>query len=237
MNTGRSASPSAPSPLCSGVVDQPFGGLDVVLGLALVAAGRLGRRDQLQQRPEEPHVQVPLGAAHRRGRAAPAWRARSSILGRLAVLSLRPRGAHDARHRRRLRRPRRRATSVASSPPMPRRSSLRTSLRSSVRSFALRFPRRPRESRRAPQARALLRRQRAPAPADHDSRPAAAPPTAARRRERFLDCPCTAAMVAIAGPLRGLGAIAPPRRRLRRTPRAARRPRRPRARLRSRASA
>src|SRR5450755_3178390 len=31
--------------------DQPFGGLDVVLGLALIAAEALGRRDHLQQRP------------------------------------------------------------------------------------------------------------------------------------------------------------------------------------------
>src|SRR6202140_2336455 len=45
--------------------DQPFGGLDVVLGLALIAADALGGGNHLQQRPEELDVEVLLGAVDR----------------------------------------------------------------------------------------------------------------------------------------------------------------------------
>src|ERR1019366_3866374 len=47
----------------NGVVDQPFGGLHVVLGLALVPAEGLGSRDHLEQRPEELDVEVLLRTA------------------------------------------------------------------------------------------------------------------------------------------------------------------------------
>jgi hypothetical protein len=48
----------------NGVGDQPFGELDVVVGLTLIAADRLGGRDQLEQRPKELYVQVLLGPAY-----------------------------------------------------------------------------------------------------------------------------------------------------------------------------
>src|SRR6202035_627347 len=123
------------------VGDQSFERLHVVVGLADVSARRLGGRDRLQQRPQEPDVEVLLGAADRpivellRGKLL-------ELLGHVHSSATRRHVAGPLSHQRRLRRPARR-DSGSMSRPLPLTSSLPTSLRSSARSLALSCPSRP----------------------------------------------------------------------------------------------